>query len=157
MPRLAGGFAIAGALTLCIVFTMRSAHHPVTPPSIVSEEPDGRPIPPQVPLSSIDMARRALPPSAIARSAKPPARSAQPSGSESSEPALADFPAPEAPLTEQEKLLLHIARHPGPDEFALLNPEARDEVAQASRADFNQFFPQPVPQETFYESQQPKP
>lgn len=157
MPWITYGFALAGGLALVLALALRPAHRSPARPSTASSQSEERPVSPEIPPSSIDLARRALPRAGIAASAKRPARNGQPSAPESSALRLASFPAPEAPLTEQEKLLLHIARHPGPDDFALLNPEARDQIAQASRADFNDFFPQPAPQETYYEPQQPKP
>ena len=153
MPWLAGGFALAGALALCIALATRTAHHPPTPPTTAAVEPQERPVSPGIPLAPIDAARRALPPSVSVASTKRPAPSVQPVA----EPELASFPAPEAPLTEQEKLLLHIAHHPGPAEFELLNPEARDQIAQANRNDFNQFFPAPTSQEIYYAQHQPQP
>ena len=149
MPWLASGFALAGALALCILFATR---HTPTPPAPASAEAEERPVSPGIPLAPIDVARQALPRNSSFASAKRPA-----TGRPTAEPELASFPAPEAPLTEQEKLLLHIARRPGPDDFALLNPEARDQVAQASRADFNQFFPAPTSQEIYYAQHQPQP
>ena len=154
-PWLAGGFALAGALALLLAFALRPPHHPPAANPNASVELAEKPVSPQVPLAPIDVARHSMPrPSNLAQrwtyAIEPPAN--EPARNE-----VASFPAPEAPLTEQEKVLLHIARHPRPSDFALLNPEARDQIAQVSRADFNQFFPQPMPQETYYESQQPKP
>ena len=58
---------------------------------------------------------------------------------------LASFPAPPAPLTEQEKLLLKIAHRGDQDDMNLLNPEtAARELAQ-NMAEFDHFFPPPPP------------
>jgi hypothetical protein len=58
---------------------------------------------------------------------------------------LASFPAPEAPLTEQERLLLRIAHTGDPVEFAALNPERRASVEAADEAEYLKFFPPPPP------------
>lgn len=50
------------------------------------------------------------------------------------------YPAPEAPLTKQEKLLQGIARTGGEQEFAMLNPEMRASKADKDRADFRRFL-----------------
>jgi hypothetical protein len=52
----------------------------------------------------------------------------------------AGFPAPPLPLTEQEKLLLRLARRRNPEDTAILNPAAQ--AAQSARANeqFQQFF-----------------
>jgi hypothetical protein len=58
----------------------------------------------------------------------------------------ADFPAPEDPITAEEKLLLRIARHTDPDEVATLNPEERTELELRDQVQFQQFFdPEPRP------------
>jgi hypothetical protein len=51
-----------------------------------------------------------------------------------------DFPAPEAPLTAEEKLLLRVAHHPDPDEVALLDPAERAAVELRDQVQFQQFF-----------------
>jgi hypothetical protein len=58
--------------------------------------------------------------------------------------ALVSFPAPEAPLTEQERLLLRMV-HGDPVEVAMLNPQelAREEAAEAE--EFQRFFPPKPP------------
>jgi len=58
---------------------------------------------------------------------------------------LVSFPAPEAPLTEQERLLLRIAHTGDPVEFAALNPERRASVEAADEAEYLKFFPPPSP------------
>jgi hypothetical protein len=59
--------------------------------------------------------------------------------------AVVSFPAPEAPLTEQERLLLRIVHRGDPVEVAMLDPQelARQEAVEA--AEFRQFFPAPDP------------
>ena len=52
-------------------------------------------------------------------------------------------PAPELPLTDQEKLLRRIARHPDPVEIAELDPSARAARAAEDKAAFKNFFNPP--------------
>jgi hypothetical protein len=51
-------------------------------------------------------------------------------------------PAPKAPLTEQEKLLLRIARSGNPHELAMLNPAVRAKQEAAEEAEFQKFVAQ---------------
>jgi hypothetical protein len=51
----------------------------------------------------------------------------------------ASHPAPAAPLTEEEKLLLRIANRAGPQEVAMLNPEIRAEKEADQAAEFEAF------------------
>ncbi len=51
-----------------------------------------------------------------------------------------NHPAPEAPLTDEERLLLRIAHRGAPEQFAVLNPDARDAQARSDKADFRKFF-----------------
>jgi hypothetical protein len=59
--------------------------------------------------------------------------------------ALVSFPAPEAALTEQERLLLQLVHRKDPVEVAMLDPRelAREEAVEA--AEFQRFFPPPPP------------
>lgn len=59
---------------------------------------------------------------------------------------LASFPAPEAPLTEQEKLLLRVAHHTNRD-FDPLTPDALEREIAENKAEFDHFFPPPPPPE----------
>ena len=136
-PWLAGGLAMAAVLLVAVLSQRHAAPVSVAPPPTVAHMAPQTTQAPQPPAPKPAAARHTAPQHAV--SPVPPRQE------------LASFPAPEAPLTQQEKLLLHIAQHPGLDELALLNPEKRDEIAQMSAADFNQFFPQPLPQEKFYE------
>lgn len=49
-------------------------------------------------------------------------------------------PAPELPLTDQEKLLRHAARHADPVELAELNAATREAHFAEDKADFKNFF-----------------
>jgi hypothetical protein len=51
-------------------------------------------------------------------------------------------PAPEAPLTEEEKILLRIAHTGNAEEFALLNPEMQARQDAQIEADFQRFVAQ---------------
>ena len=57
--------------------------------------------------------------------------------------ASGNHPAPEEPLTDQERLLLRLAHRAGPDDLAELNPDARDAQARADSAEFRKFFGPP--------------
>lgn len=57
--------------------------------------------------------------------------------------AIGNHPAPEAPLTDEERLLLRIAHRGQPDQYAALNPDARDAVAMTEKQEFRQFFGPP--------------
>jgi hypothetical protein len=59
-----------------------------------------------------------------------------------SEIQAASFPAPPMPLTEQEKLLLRIARKVNPVEMAMLDPKARAMQDAEEKAEFQRFFGQ---------------
>jgi hypothetical protein len=48
-------------------------------------------------------------------------------------------PAPEAPLTEEEMLLVRIAHRAGPQELAMLNPQIRARRDAESEAAFLKF------------------
>jgi len=54
----------------------------------------------------------------------------------------ASRPAPEAPLTLEEKLLLRIAHKHDPQQFAMLNPEMRAKQEADDQAEFQQFVEQ---------------
>lgn len=56
----------------------------------------------------------------------------------------ASHPAPEEPLTHQEKLLLSIVRKGDPQEMAMLNPVIRQQQEAQSEAEFNQFVKQSI-------------
>jgi hypothetical protein len=52
--------------------------------------------------------------------------------------------APELPMTEQEKLLRQVARHPDPVQVAELSAASREEHITAERDDFKAFFTPPA-------------
>ncbi len=49
-------------------------------------------------------------------------------------------PAPEVPLTEQERLLLQVVRRGDPEELAMLEPEKRAARDEKEKADVKRFF-----------------
>lgn len=57
--------------------------------------------------------------------------------------ALTNHPAPEAPLTDEERLLLRIANRRRPEEFVALDPAVSDARLVAEQAEFQGFFEQP--------------
>jgi hypothetical protein len=59
--------------------------------------------------------------------------------------ALASFPAPPLPMTEQERLLRRIAHTGDPQEFATLNAEARARTAAEQQEEYEAYFAPPPP------------
>ncbi len=57
--------------------------------------------------------------------------------------ASGNHPAPEEPLTDEERLLLRLAHHAAPEELEELNPDARDAQASLDKAEFRKFFGPP--------------
>ncbi len=57
----------------------------------------------------------------------------------------ASFPPPPLPLTDQERLLLRIARRRDPQQIAALDPIARERLDALDSAQFEQFFTPPPP------------
>ncbi len=57
--------------------------------------------------------------------------------------AFGNHPAPEQPLTDEERLLLRLAHRAAPEDFDVLNPDARDAQARADKAEFRNFFGPP--------------
>ena len=53
---------------------------------------------------------------------------------------VTSFPAPPLPLTEQEKLLLHLAHRRDPKNMAILNPDLREAQTAKATEQFQQFF-----------------
>jgi hypothetical protein len=58
---------------------------------------------------------------------------------------LASFPAPPAPLTEQERLLVSVANSSNPVQLAILVPEKRAAEQAAEEDAYLAFFPPPPP------------
>jgi len=58
---------------------------------------------------------------------------------------MASFPAPPAPLTEQERLLLRLARASDPVQVAMLTPNELALEEARSRKEFQRFFAPPDP------------
>jgi hypothetical protein len=56
----------------------------------------------------------------------------------------ASHPAPEEPLTQQERLLLRIVHKGDPEEIAMLNPEVREREAAEGEAEFRKWVEQSV-------------
>ena len=56
----------------------------------------------------------------------------------------ASYPAPPAPLTQEEKLLLRIAHKGDPQELALLNPVLRAARDAEEKAEVERFFTPPT-------------
>jgi hypothetical protein len=56
----------------------------------------------------------------------------------------ASHPAPEEPLTQEEKLLLRLAHKGEPQVMAMLNPEIRQQKEEQSEAEFHQWIEQSI-------------
>ena len=56
------------------------------------------------------------------------------------EQGMVSYPAPEGPLTAEEKLLQRIARGGDDQDFALLNAETREQEIAAEKAEFESFL-----------------
>jgi hypothetical protein len=54
----------------------------------------------------------------------------------------ASHPAPQAPLTQEEKLLLRIVHAGDPQQMAMLNPEIRARQEAENEAEFQEFVEQ---------------
>ena len=65
------------------------------------------------------------------------------SGGEGGEGNIVSFPAPPMPLTQQERLLLRIANHGGPEEIAMLDWSGRAAEDMEETAVFQEFFGRP--------------
>jgi hypothetical protein len=129
-PRLRWYLASATVVACALAFAFVGDRHSAAPaPSVVSPPPAAIP-PPRVAIFQQTAAHR--------RGSRGHAVTQLPT--------QLDFPAPEAPLTAEEKLLLRVAHHPDPDQVALLNPEERAELELRDQVQFQQFFdPEPRP------------
>ena len=106
----------------------------------------------QAPAAAVQAGRKARSRPALGTS--PPVSDAEPEPGSRGAAALQSQLAPVAPLTEQERLLLRIAKGPGPAEVAALNPEIHDTLLAQSQAEFTNYFPQPTPQEIYLATHQ---
>ena len=142
------GAALAGMVVIAFMLpAVRRLGHVLVPAKIVSA-----PVA-LLPVAAPEMAEKSaqVPP----RSGVRPRKTATPEGkwrarragvaSDSDSLALdemraASHPAPPMPLTEQEKLLLHIAHKGDPVEFAELNPMERAARYEEEKAEVQRFF-----------------
>ena len=65
---------------------------------------------------------------------------------------MVNQPAPPLPLTEQEKLLLQLARHRNPANLAILNPDRQAKQIAEEKKQFQQFFTTKTAEELIAES-----
>ncbi|MGA2218067.1 MAG: hypothetical protein ABSG51_08270 [Terracidiphilus sp.] len=65
-------------------------------------------------------------------------------GASRSEMRAMGHPAPQAPLTEQERLLLRMVQTEAPEQIAMLNPEIRAKQEAQSEAKFQEFVEQSI-------------
>jgi hypothetical protein len=140
------GIALAGAVAICVAGFMVRRMEPL------SDASQARSIPadalPTVPSQAAEKSPQ-LPPSSIVRvERKAPAREARliavTDAANLSEVRAASYPAPPAPLTQEEKLLLRIAHKGDPQELALLNPVLRAARNAEEKAEVERFFTQPA-------------
>ncbi len=121
-----GGFALAAAAVIALLAAPR--HAPAPPPSQAVVQPRTMPMPPAQPAPA--RPRRRDP--AIRANAEAPI----PAGNV----LTASFPAPPMPLTEQELLLLQVARRGEPKAAPTLDPDALAEQETRSEQVFEAFL-----------------
>jgi len=134
--------AIAGTATGLIAVTLaihRYEHHPALTGSPLSPgsgaTANGAYIPPH-------HANHPIAPSRARTYARTVRSIASPEAPTLREMRVVSQPAPKAPLTEQEKLLLRIAHSGNPHELAMLNPAVRAKQEAAEEAEFQKFVAQ---------------
>jgi len=137
----AGSIATAGVLAVCLVIAINNHGRTPTQPTVRAHATG---------LSS-DAARAGVKPAAHSPSIGTNARitgttpelKTRQSRPHDSAPRMemraANHPAPVAPLTQQEKLLLRIAHQADPQELAMLNPQVRAQRDAESEAEFLKF------------------
>jgi hypothetical protein len=140
-PVTAISSVCATALSASLIVAI-AGHQPQHAP------PDTRNAARSVPTSAD--ARRAIGAEAVVRKApiEPRRTTARvpvrpPRGSDESavgETQTASFPAPPLALTEQEKLLLHLAHRGDPENLGILNPDVRAAQTAKATEQFQQFF-----------------
>jgi hypothetical protein len=85
--------------------------------------------------------RRTNQPEGVVQKASiPPRRPAERSSVRRAVSAVASFPAPPLPLTQQEKLLLRLAYRRNPEDTAILNPAVQAAQSAKATEQFQQFF-----------------
>jgi hypothetical protein len=140
------GIALAGTVAICVAGFMVRRMEPAPDAS------QARSIPvdalPTVSSQVAEKIPQLLPPSIVSVRRKAPARKTRLIGvtdaANLSEVRAASYPAPPAPLTQEEKLLLRIAHKGDPQELALLNPVLRAARDAEEKAEVERFFTQPT-------------
>lgn len=136
-PLVWCGFAAAAAIFLCAIAVHEARHRrdatqaaqnqaTPLPLVIVPDKRDEAAVEPPAPRPTVPLRHETV------------SADAQPAIA-----ALVSFPAPEAPLTDQERLMLRIVHRGDPVEMAMLNPQELDREEAAEAAEFQQFFPPP--------------
>lgn len=140
-----GGIALAGTVAICVAGFMVRRMEPVPDASQAHAIPDA------LPRVSSQVAEKSpyLPPPYVVRvERKATARKARlfsiTDAANLSAMRAASYPAPPAPLTQEEKLLLRIAHKGDPQELALLNPVLRAARNAEEKAEVERFFTQPA-------------
>ena len=143
------GIALAGMVAICMAGFMVRRLEPVSDASQAHAIPvkafDALPA---VSSQVAEKSPQLLPPSVASMRRKAPARKARlisvTDAANLSAMHAASYPAPPAPLTQEEKLLLRIAHKGDPQELALLNPVMRAARDAEEKAAVERFFTQPA-------------
>ena len=140
-PRWTWGVAIAGVVAVCLVLAITAIHWHERPSTQAQQH--------AVPAESKGGAQGAslLPNKPIAPvGVRTATRKAPPISADEavllSELHAPSHPAPEAPLTNEEKLLLRVVHTGDPQLMAMLNPEERARQEAESEAEFQKFVEQ---------------
>jgi hypothetical protein len=145
IPRWAWSVALAGVVAACLLFAITAIHQHEQIPTQAQQH--------VLPAKSAEGTQEALllPQKPITSTRTPigiaaPARKAQPISAEDAvllrEMRAPSHPAPEAPLTQEEKLLLRAVHTGDPQVMAMLNPEVRARQEAESEAEFRKFIEQ---------------
>jgi len=143
------GIALAGTVAICVAGFMVRRMEPVSDASQVHVIPVK--VLDALPTVSSQVAEKSpqLPPPSIVRverkaSTRKDRLISVTDAASLSAMRAASYPAPPAPLTQEEKLLLRIARKGDPQELALLNPVMRAARNAEEKAEVERFFTQPA-------------
>jgi hypothetical protein len=137
----AGRIALASILPVCFVIAVNNLRHVRMEPKLQSNIAGLSPEPIRAGVAH-SAHSPSTEPSARIKPATPAPKARLSSVHES--PALTEMravshPAPIAPLTQEEKLLVRIVHRADPQELAMLNPQVRDQREAESEAEFLKF------------------
>jgi hypothetical protein len=143
------GIALAGTVAICVAGFMVNRMKPVSDASQAHAIPvKAFDAPPTLSSQVAEKSPQLSAPSIVRVERKAPARKARlisvTDATSLREMHAASYPAPPAPLTQEEKLLLRIAHKGDPQELALLNPVMRAARDAEEKAEVERFFTQPA-------------